>query len=69
MGALCQELVEDDRIKKKVNNRSTVHYCQHDDSAESRGFVFGNYKRGLTPTEFFAHTQSGREGLIDTAVV
>ena len=32
------------------------------------GFVSNSFFSGLTPTEFFFHTQGGREGLVDTAV-
>lgn len=32
------------------------------------GFIKNSYMTGLTPREFFAHAQAGREGLIDTAV-
>lgn len=34
----------------------------------SRGFVFHSYIEGLTPQEYFFHAQSGRIGLIDTAI-
>lgn len=69
MGALCQELVdEQDRVKKRVNNRSTVHFYQHDDSADARGFVDRSYTEGLRPHHFFFHTMSSRIGLIDTAI-
>ena len=69
MGALCQDLVEEqDRVKKRVNNRSLVHFCQHDDSADARGFIGRSYTEGLRPHHFFFHTMSGRIGLIDTAI-
>lgn len=69
MGALCQDLVEEqDRVKKRVRNRSSVHFCQHDDSADARGFIGRSYTEGLRPHHFFFHTMTGRIGLIDTAI-
>jgi DNA-directed RNA polymerase subunit A' len=44
------------------------HYREGDLSAEAKGFVKSNYKRGLNPLEFFFHAMGGREGLVDTAV-
>jgi DNA-directed RNA polymerase III subunit RPC1 len=34
----------------------------------AKGFVRSSFYSGLTPTEFFFHAVSGREGLVDTAV-
>eukprot|EP01069_Polyplicarium_translucidae_P012943 Polyplicarium_translucidae@DN670_c0_g1_i1.p1 len=35
---------------------------------KARGFVANSFYSGLEPSEFFFHTMSGREGLVDTAV-
>lgn len=67
-GSLGQDILKFSRIEKKVNNRSLVHFCQNDDTPESRGFITNSYFNGLSPTEFFFHHMSGREGLIDTAI-
>lgn len=67
-GSLGQDILKFSRIEKKVNNRSLVHFCQNDDTPEARGFITNSYFNGLTPTEFFFHHMSGREGLIDTAI-
>lgn len=56
------------RIPFLYNYRTLPHFQKYDVSADARGFVSNCYLNGLTPTEFFFHTQSGREGLIDTAV-
>ena len=56
------------RIAKKVNNRTLPHYPQYDDTPHARGFVTSSYVKGLRPIEFFFHTMSGRDGLIDTAI-
>ena len=65
---LGQDVLKFVRIEKKVNNRTMVHFCQNDDTAESRGFIINSYYDGLTPTEFYFHHMTGREGLIDTSI-
>ena len=67
-GAVGQQIVENQRIQKKVNGRSLPHYHQGDDSAVALGFCENPFIRGLSPQEFFFHTMSGRQGLIDTAI-
>lgn len=56
------------RLEKRVNNRTLVHYCQHDDNADARGFIVNSYYDGLEPLEFYIHHIAGRSGLIDTAI-
>ena len=68
IGCLGQNNLKFKRIEKKVNNRSLPHFHYNDDRAEARGFISSSYKEGLTPTEFFFHHMTGREGLIDTAI-
>jgi DNA-directed RNA polymerase II subunit RPB1 len=68
MACVGQQSVEGQRIPFKFLDRSLPHFCKHDDSPESRGFVENSFISGLTPQEFFFHAMGGREGLIDTAV-
>ena len=56
------------RIPCGFRNRTLPHYEKYDDGPESKGFVENSFLSGLTPSEFFFHAMSGREGLIDTAV-
>ena len=56
------------RIPCGFRNRTLPHYKKYDDGPESKGFVENSFLSGLTPSEFFFHAMSGREGLIDTAV-
>lgn len=56
------------RIPFTYHKRTIPHFQKYDISPEARGFIKTSYLQGLTPTEFFFHKQSGREGLIDTAV-
>jgi DNA-directed RNA polymerase II subunit RPB1 len=63
-----QQNVEGKRIPFGFQHRTLPHFTKDDHTPASRGFVDNSYLRGLTPTEFFFHAMSGREGLIDTAV-
>jgi len=68
MACLGQVNVDGQRIPYGFEGRTLPHFQRYDDSPEARGFVENSFVKGLTPTEFFFHAQSGREGLIDTAV-
>ncbi|ANQ10050.1 DNA-directed RNA polymerase subunit [Plasmodium coatneyi] len=63
-----QQNVTGQRIKNGFINRTLPHFNFHCKDSESRGFVQNSFYTGLNPTEFFFHTMSGREGLVDTAV-
>lgn len=47
--------------------RTLPHYLPGDRSAEAQGFVRHSYIEGLTAQECFAHSQSGRTGIMATA--
>jgi DNA-directed RNA polymerase II subunit RPB1 len=63
-----QQSIEGKRIPNGFEDRTLPHFKKYDDGAEARGFIENSFIAGLTPTEFFFHAMSGREGLIDTAV-
>ena len=63
-----QQNIEGKRIPNGFEDRTLPHFKKYDDGAEARGFIENSFISGLTPTEFFFHAMSGREGLIDTAV-
>jgi DNA-directed RNA polymerase beta' subunit len=67
-GCLGQMLVESQRIKKRVTGRTLSIFHQNDDTPAARGFIGSSFLDGLKGYEFFFHTMSGREGLIDTAI-
>ena len=67
-GCLGQVVVEGQRIKKRVNNRTLPLFHQNDDTPKARGFVSSNFLDGLKCHEFYFHVMAGREGLIDTAL-
>eukprot|EP01147_Barroeca_monosierra_P009908 gene9908-2093_t len=64
-----QQIINGERIPDGFEGRPLPHF-QLAKSKEpvARGFVENSFYTGLTPTEFFFHTMSGREGLVDTAV-
>ena len=63
-----QQTIRGKRISRGYQNRTLAHFKPGDISAEAKGFIASNYKKGLSPTEFFFHAMTGREGLVDTAV-
>jgi DNA-directed RNA polymerase beta' subunit len=63
-----QQNIEGKRIPYGFEDRTLPHFKKYYDGAEARGFIENSFISGLTPTEFFFHAMSGREGLIDTAV-
>ncbi len=68
MGVWGQITIMGSRIKKNVQHRTLPCFHRNDDTAEARGFVYNNFVTGLNGHEFFFHSASGREGLIDTAI-
>jgi DNA-directed RNA polymerase subunit A' len=67
-GCVGQQAVRGERIHRGYQNRTLPHFKIGDLGAEAKGFVSSNYKKGLTPIEYFFHSMGGREGLVDTAV-
>jgi len=67
-GCIGQVSLEGSRIKKRISGRTLPIFHQNDDTPKARGFVSSNFVDGLKGHEFFFHTMSGREGLIDTAI-
>ncbi len=68
MACVGPQDVEGKRTPFGFQRRTLPHFNKDDFSPEARGFVRNSLLRGLEPHEFFFHTMSGREGLIDTAV-
>ncbi|MEM0340602.1 MAG: DNA-directed RNA polymerase subunit A' [Acidilobaceae archaeon] len=65
---LGQQTIRGKRIIRGFRTRTLPHFKHNDLSPEARGFIKGNFRDGLRPTELFFHTVAGREGLVDTAV-
>nr|MCH9716480.1 hypothetical protein [Gammaproteobacteria bacterium] len=68
MASVGQQTVGGQRLTLNKNGRSLGCYKAFETTPESRGFIRNSYQTGLTPSEYFAHAQGGREGLVDTAV-
>jgi len=69
-GLVGQQNVNGARIPLTLSGgtRALPHYYFGDNSPEARGFVFNSYVSALTPQEFYFHAESGRQGIIATAV-
>lgn len=63
-----QQIISGSRIADGFVDRTLPHFPVKSRSPAAKGFVQNSFYSGLTPTEFFFHACSGREGLIDTAV-
>lgn len=63
-----QQSINGARIPDGFEERSLPHFPRRSKIPKAKGFVSNSFFTGLTATEFFFHTQGGREGLVDTAV-
>lgn len=63
-----QQTFSGGRIPNGFVNRTLPHFPLYSKEPLAKGFVANSFFTGLTPTEFFFHTMTGREGLVDTAV-
>ncbi len=68
IATLGQQSIEGKRIGYGFQDRTLPHFKRYDDGAEARGFIESSFVKGLSPSEFYFHAMTGREGLIDTAV-
>ena len=63
-----QQIIAGQRIPDGFLGRSLPHFPKGSRVPPAKGFVCASFYSGLSPTEFFFHAVSGREGLVDTAV-
>ncbi len=63
-----QQIISGSRIPDGFEGRSLPHFGKNEKTPPAKGFVKNSFYSGLSPTEFFFHAVSGREGLVDTAV-
>jgi len=68
IGAVGQQIVESQRMRKGYNGRTLPMFWQNDNSMFAGGFIRHSFTDGLDPPEFFFSAVSGREGLIATAI-
>ena len=63
-----QQAMGESRINIGYRGRTLSVFSKGELSPESKGFIKNGYKQGLTPTEFFFHSMTGRDSLMDTAL-
>lgn len=63
-----QQIIFGNRIPDGFPGRALPHFPKLEKTPAAKGFVQNSFYTGLTPTEFFFHAASGREGLVDTSV-
>ncbi|MBS3143497.1 DNA-directed RNA polymerase subunit A' [Candidatus Woesearchaeota archaeon] len=63
-----QQAMGEGRINMGYKGRTLSTFKRNSLSPESRGFIKNGYKQGLTPVEFFFHSITGRDSLMDTAL-
>lgn len=67
IGCVGQQVVNGLRISGGYSRKTLPHFVSSENPL-SGGFIQNSFYSGLTPTEFFFHAVSGREGIVDTAV-
>ncbi len=70
---LGQQSIHGHRIIPQLNGeRTLVHYpwnnLTNEQKYESKGFIRHSFIHGINPQEFFFHSCSGRQGVIDTSM-
>ncbi|MBI4158748.1 DNA-directed RNA polymerase subunit A' [Candidatus Woesearchaeota archaeon] len=63
-----QQSLRGGRIRNGYRLRTLPIFEKGSLSPLSKGFVYGGYRTGLTPTEYFFHAMTGRDSLMDTAL-
>lgn len=56
------------RILRGYRNKTLPHFEEGDISAKARGFIRNSYRDGLTPIEYYFHSMSGRDALVDKGI-
>ncbi len=56
------------RILRGYRKKVLPYFKEGDISAKARGFIRSSYVEGLNPIEYFFHSMSGRDGLVDKGI-
>ena len=67
-GCVGQQAMRGKRIEKGFEQRTISHFKKGDLSPEAHGFISNGFKTGLTPSEFYFGSMTGRDSLMDTAL-
>ena len=69
MAALVgQQALHGSRINLGYKDRTLSLFEKGNLNAETRGFIRNSYRSGLNPYEYFFHSMTGRDSLMDTAL-
>jgi len=68
VGSIGQQALRGGRIPDGYKKRTLSCFKQGDLGVESGGFIKSSYKKGFNPADFFFHSMTGRDALIDTAL-
>ncbi len=63
-----QQALRGSRIERGYRKRTLSIFEDYDLSPESRGWIRRGYKEGLKPYEYFMHSLTGRDSLMDSAL-
>ncbi len=63
-----QQAMRGKRINKGFEDRTLSNFNKLDKGSEAHGFISNGFKTGLTPSEFFFGSMTGRDSLMDTAL-
>lgn len=63
-----QILINGERIAENFDGRTLAFYKKHDDRPQARGFIPNNYFVGISPAQFYIHSEESRYQLINTAL-
>ena len=56
------------RILRGYRKKALPYFKEGDISAKARGFIRDSYVEGLNPIEYYFHSMSGRDGLVDKGI-
>jgi DNA-directed RNA polymerase subunit A' len=65
---LGQTALRGKRILRGYRRKTLPHFKEGDISASARGFIKSSFRKGLDPIEYFFHSMSGRDALVDKGV-
>ncbi len=67
-GCVGQQAMRGHRIEKGYNRRALSCFKKDDLGPAAHGFIQNSFKSGLSPSEFFYGSMTGRDSLMDTAL-
>ena len=65
---LGQQTIDDTWMKNDFFRRSLPHFSRDDISSEAHGFINRSFIEGIGPSQYYFHSGSGREGVINKTI-